>query len=34
MVEGDGILFAKKLANIIGVKKIVPYEEIWNSFNP
>ena len=23
MVEGDGILFAKKLANIIGVKKIV-----------
>ena len=25
MVEGDGILFAKKLAISIGVKKIVPF---------
>ena len=34
MVEGEGILFAKKLANIIGVKKIVPYEKFGTALIP
>ena len=34
MVEGDGILIAKKLANIIGVKKIVPYEKFGTALIP
>ena len=34
MVEGDGILFAKKLANIICVKKIVPYEKFGTALIP
>ena len=34
MVEGDGILFAKKLAKIIGVKKIVPYEKFGTALIP
>ena len=34
MVEGEGGLFAKKLANIIGVKKIVPYEKFGTALIP
>ena len=34
MVEGDGILFAKKLASKIGVKKIVPFEKFGTAFIP
>ena len=34
MVEGNGILFAKKLAKIIGVKKIVPYEKFGTALIP
>ena len=34
MVEGDGILFAKKLAIIIGLKKIVPFEKFGTSLIP
>ena len=34
MVEGEGILFAKKLAKIIGVKKIVPYEKFGTALIP
>ncbi len=34
MVEGNGISFAKKLANIIGVKKIVPYEKFGTALIP
>jgi len=34
MVEGDGILFAKKLAISIGVKKIVPFEKFGTALIP
>ena len=34
MVEGDGILFAKKLAINIGVKKIVPFEKFGTALIP
>jgi putative nucleotidyltransferase with HDIG domain len=34
MVEGDGILFAKKLAISIGVKKIVPFEKFRTALIP
>jgi len=34
MVEGDGILFARKLAAIIGVKKIVPFEKFGTALIP
>ena len=34
MVEGEGILVAKKLAKIIGVKKIVPYEKFGTALIP
>ncbi|MBH51505.1 MAG: tRNA nucleotidyltransferase [Candidatus Marinimicrobia bacterium] len=34
MIEGDGILFARKLANIIGVKKIVPFEKFGTALIP
>ena len=34
MVEGDGILFAKKLASKIGVKKIVSFEKFGTAFIP
>ena len=34
MVEGDGILFARKLAKDIGVKKIVPFEKFGTALIP
>ena len=34
MVEGDGILFAKKLAINIGVKKIVPFKKFGTALIP
>ena len=34
MVEGNGILFAKKLADVIGVKKIVSYEKFGTALIP
>ncbi len=34
MVEGDGILFAKKLATILGIKKIVPFEKFGIAIIP
>ena len=34
MVEGDGILFAQKLASMIGVKKIVPFKKFGTALIP
>ena len=34
MVEGDGILFARKLATTIGIKKIVPFEKFGTALIP
>jgi tRNA nucleotidyltransferase/poly(A) polymerase len=34
MVEGDGIVFARKLAKEIGVKKIVPFEKFGTALIP
>ena len=34
MVEGDGILFARKLATTVGIKKIVPFEKFGTALIP